>query len=367
MVNDVQVNLLANGMVNDQPKGREDLERATERMLETSFLGVVDCFNKSLIAGQHSLRTVFPNLDCGQEPVNVSGGMGRPLADRIETFRAACDPHTWSELVRMNQMDQELLRRARAEIDRRFEQVRQADRKLEALGHRIDHLERAATAGSGEAVASASPSAVAAAPGMLEKSKRLARAIPHQRALRRVFDAEFYLARYPDVKFAGMNPLAHYLIHGAAEDRKPHPLFEPNYYFNQCPEARAAGCNPLIHFLESEPGHWCNPHMLFDCESYARANPDVVTRGINPLVHYMTASRPAEPLSGAGSQIEIDDIKVTILFRAPEPGETRGDRVFLWQEAGRGMCVAPPQQQPFFESVRYDQLAAQAPIAAAFS
>src|SRR5271154_1108053 len=152
MVNDVQVNLLSNGLVNDQPKGLEDLERATERMLETSFLGVVDSFNKSLIAGQHSLRTIFPNLDCGQEPVNVSGGMGSPVAARIENFRAACDPRIWSELVGLNQMDEELLRRARAEIVRRFQQVNQADQKLQALGHRIDHLERAATAGSGEPI-----------------------------------------------------------------------------------------------------------------------------------------------------------------------------------------------------------------------
>jgi hypothetical protein len=63
MVNDVQVNMLSNGLVNDQPKGLEDLERATGRMLATSFLGVVDRFNQSLIAGQHSLRTIFPNLD----------------------------------------------------------------------------------------------------------------------------------------------------------------------------------------------------------------------------------------------------------------------------------------------------------------
>ena len=66
MVNDVQVNLLANGLINDQPQGAQDLERATARMLETSFLGVVDQFHESIIAGQHALRIVFPNLNCAQ-------------------------------------------------------------------------------------------------------------------------------------------------------------------------------------------------------------------------------------------------------------------------------------------------------------
>ena len=372
MINDVQVNLLANGLVNDQPKGQEDLERATERMLETSFLGVVDCFNQSLVAGQHSLRTVFPNLDCGQEPVNVSGGMGRSIAERIESFRAACTPRIWSELVRMNQMDQELLSRARAEIDRRFRQVDQPTQKLAALTHRIDHLQRAATTRSGEPTPSETPTAVPTpTPSLLQNSRLLARAIPHQRALRRLFDARFYLARYPDVKKAEMNPLVHYLLHGAAEDRKPHPLFEPNYYFNQCPEARAAGVNPLIHFLESEPGHWSNPHMLFDCDAYARAHPDVLKRRINPLVHH--ASAPREEPAESHMTIEIDDVKVTLVFRKPTPGEATADgeatvdKVYLWQEAARTMCIAPPEQQPFFESVRYDQLLAQLPMAVACS
>ncbi len=43
-VSNVQVNLLANGVVNDPP-AEGDLARATEVMLKTSFLGVVDCFH----------------------------------------------------------------------------------------------------------------------------------------------------------------------------------------------------------------------------------------------------------------------------------------------------------------------------------
>src|ERR1700704_1723695 len=51
-VSNVQVNMLANGIVNDPP-AETDLIRATEVMLKTSFLGVVDCFDESLVAGQY--------------------------------------------------------------------------------------------------------------------------------------------------------------------------------------------------------------------------------------------------------------------------------------------------------------------------
>ena len=50
----------------------------------------------------------------------------------------------------------------------------------------------------------------------------------------------FYVAKYPDVAAAKVYPWLHYLKHGAAERRKPHPLFDPDYYMSRCPEARSA-------------------------------------------------------------------------------------------------------------------------------
>jgi hypothetical protein len=118
-VSNVQVNMLANGIVNDPPL-ETDLIRATQVMLRTSFLGVVDCFSESLIAGQHFLRPVFPNLALAQQAANVSGGLEDARQARIEKFRQACDADVYAELVRLNALDSELVNRARAEAHRRF-------------------------------------------------------------------------------------------------------------------------------------------------------------------------------------------------------------------------------------------------------
>ena len=40
------------------------------------------------------------------------------------------------------------------------------------------------------------------------------------------FDASFYLSMNPDVADAGEDPLRHYCLRGAAEDRMPNPLFD---------------------------------------------------------------------------------------------------------------------------------------------
>jgi hypothetical protein len=125
-VSNVQVNLLANGIVNDPPAGA-DLSRATEVMRKTSFLGVVDCFHESLVAGQYFLRPVFPNLALAQQPANVSS------VSRMETFRKACDADVYAELVRLNALDQKLVDRARAEVHRRFSKVPDGPARLRQL------------------------------------------------------------------------------------------------------------------------------------------------------------------------------------------------------------------------------------------
>jgi hypothetical protein len=131
-VSNVQVNLLANGIVNDPPV-ETDLTRATEVMLKTSFLGVVDCFFESLVAGQYFIRPVFPSLALAQQPANVSGSLEDAMQARIEKFRQACDPDVFSELVRLNTLDSELVNRARTEVHRRFSMVPGGPARLREL------------------------------------------------------------------------------------------------------------------------------------------------------------------------------------------------------------------------------------------
>lgn len=131
-VSNVQVNMLANGIVNDPPADA-DLVRAIQVMLKTSFVGVVDCFQESLIAGQYFLRPVFPNLALAQEPANVSNGFENALQVRTEKFRQACDPDVYAELVRLNALDSELVNRARAEVHRRFLMVPDGPARLAEL------------------------------------------------------------------------------------------------------------------------------------------------------------------------------------------------------------------------------------------
>ncbi|WP_088744249.1 hypothetical protein [Cobetia sp. QF-1] len=67
-----------------------------------------------------------------------------------------------------------------------------------------------------------------------------------------LFDADWYLAMYPDIKAAktfSQAPHEHYLRFGAFEGRNPCPEFDSAYYLSQYPDVADTGTNPLVHYL----------------------------------------------------------------------------------------------------------------------
>lgn len=64
-----------------------------------------------------------------------------------------------------------------------------------------------------------------------------------------LFDAQWYLAHYPDVGILGMDPAEHYLRYGAALGRNPSPKFSTADYLQAHPELLGRQVNPLLHLL----------------------------------------------------------------------------------------------------------------------
>ena len=64
-----------------------------------------------------------------------------------------------------------------------------------------------------------------------------------------VFDAEYYLSTYPEIAALNIDPLLHYVEHGAQEGRGPRPDFDVAYYLEQCETIGERPPNPLLHFV----------------------------------------------------------------------------------------------------------------------
>jgi GT2 family glycosyltransferase len=63
-----------------------------------------------------------------------------------------------------------------------------------------------------------------------------------------LFDAAWYLKRYPDVAAAEMDPAYHFAHHGAGEGRNPGPYFDTCFYLESNPDVLASGMNALVHY-----------------------------------------------------------------------------------------------------------------------
>ncbi|MCP9627211.1 glycosyltransferase family 4 protein [Rhodopseudomonas palustris] len=101
-----------------------------------------------------------------------------------------------------------------------------------------------------------------------------------------LFDREFYLATYSDVKAAGIDPLKHYAEFGAREFRAPNRWFDPNYYRSQFVGFLGA-MNPLLHYVEEGERQGFKPHPKFDPRRYRALYPVVAEANVSPLWHFL--------------------------------------------------------------------------------
>ena len=63
-----------------------------------------------------------------------------------------------------------------------------------------------------------------------------------------LFDPEYYLQTNEDVLRSGLDPLTHYVRHGAFEGRSPSGQFNAAEYLRDNPDIH--GKNPLLHYVE---------------------------------------------------------------------------------------------------------------------
>jgi O-antigen biosynthesis protein len=149
----------------------------------------------------------------------------------------------------------------------------------------------------------------------------------------RLFDESWYLAQYPDVARAGIEPRLHYLVFGAAEGRDPHPLFDSSWYLEQYPDVARAAVNPLVHYIAFGAAERRDPHPLFDSSWYLGRYLDVARAGVNPLEHYILhgaiEGRDPHPPLAASAEMERRPVN---LMRG-EPAEPRENHLGSSEQA----------------------------------
>lgn len=117
-----------------------------------------------------------------------------------------------------------------------------------------------------------------------------------------LFDTEYYLQSYPDIKATRIDPLKHFVKHGWKEGRNPSERFDTNFYLSMYPDVAASGINPLVHYIKygKKEGRQCHPSdpitfapakasklnkLILLCK-HAKNNPHLITRAVNEVRIY---------------------------------------------------------------------------------
>ncbi len=98
-----------------------------------------------------------------------------------------------------------------------------------------------------------------------------------------LFDEEFYLETYDDVKYTLKRPAYHYVSRGYIEGKNPSRYFDNNYYLYKYPEVREAEICPLYHYITEgrDQGNRCKQFLTeADKKDYETAiEQDVLSYG----------------------------------------------------------------------------------------
>jgi hypothetical protein len=140
LINDAQVNVMANGGVYTRPPTAQDLRVAMKRVRQIAVLGVVELFDESAVAAEYFLRPTFPALRFEYVPQNVTTA---PRGVPEDEFRGEIGESRYTQLERMNRLDAELLAFAREELLRRFEMVPERGERMASLRRRCEVLQSA--------------------------------------------------------------------------------------------------------------------------------------------------------------------------------------------------------------------------------
>jgi len=153
---------------------------------------------------------------------------------------------------RLEQLQRELQEKT-ASLEAGYNEVAKLTDQLQKDQAEVDDLQQNVRALQQEVAASAPESEAKPEPIVLT-SEELDKNSKHIELIANsdLFDAEWYLETYPDVKQSekfSQQPASHYTLFGGFEGRKPCPEFDSAYYLQQYPDVGQARINPLAHYL----------------------------------------------------------------------------------------------------------------------
>lgn len=275
---------------------------------------------------QHSVEYESSLFDVAATQLKISSEKGE-LLEQIETLRRTVDEmrcraetaEQAADVARrendaiINELRYKIDDMAQAhalQLDKNTEldkQIVTQRKELSRLQEALHHAERKLTAGALALAVEQQNAAIQGERGMALKRGRFWKwsapvrvvvsllaqfegALARRRNPNPLFDAHYYLEKYPDVRSVGIDAYAHFRRYGAAERRDPNPMFDTSWYCERYPDVTESGLNPLDHYYLVGAKEGRDPHPLFSTSWYKQMHPDVSLDNGDLLLHFLNSN-----------------------------------------------------------------------------
>ncbi len=136
------------------------------------------------------------------------------------------------------------------------------------------------------------------------------------KALRSIFDADAYLALYPDVRSDQIDAWDHFVEFGVSESRNPNKYFDVRWYLENNSDVRSSRMPAVVHYVKHGARELRHPGPKFNARQYVREHPDAKE---NPLSHFLT-------LGDKGHHLSTPKPKTTAVIESVRKGECTSER-----------------------------------------
>ena len=110
----------------------------------------------------------------------------------------------------------------------------------------------------------------------------------------KLFDAEYYRAKYTVPTDFDGDALDHFLLGSDTHDSDPNEYFDTAFYRAKYNDIKLGEHVPLLHYIKHGASELRDPSQTFSTSWYLFSNPDVAANGVNPLAHFLMHGRHEE-------------------------------------------------------------------------
>jgi len=102
-----------------------------------------------------------------------------------------------------------------------------------------------------------------------------------------LFQADWYIATYPDAQKSRYSPIEHFVRIGEKKGYNPNPYFDQKWYTGRSPAARRFPAPAAVHYARNGWRKGRSPSMDFSVPLYLKFNPDVAEAKRDPLRDFL--------------------------------------------------------------------------------